>query len=127
MNNSYGPDRIIIKPTSIEEFHNLKKCCDVFFSPVVNKKCILSSPLTWIELLSTGVQIVMTSVPGTEKIIIPGQTGYLCRSSEELVLNLKQAINNYSIMRNYCNSMVNTNYNIEIITDSYLRLFNQRM
>jgi glycosyltransferase involved in cell wall biosynthesis len=87
----------------------------------------LAPPLTWIELLSTGVPILTISVPGIEKIIIPGQTGYLCRSSEELVLNLKQAINNYSIMRNYCNSMVNANYDIEIIADSYLKLFNQRI
>lgn len=120
-------DGIIIKPTNKNEFQDLKSSCNVFFSPSVNRQCILAPPLTWIEMLNSGVPIVTTPVPGTEDIVIPGKTGFLSWRPEKLIECLCLATTEYSIMRRDCIEMVNNNFNIENSADSYLKLFNSEL
>jgi len=116
---------IIIKSTDRDEFQDLKRCCHAFFSPVLNKKCILAPPLTWIELLNNGVPIITTPIPGAEDVIILGKTGFFSWIPEELIDGLKRAFENYSTMHNYCIELANSKFNIETSADNYLKLFNK--
>lgn len=115
---------IIVKPSRGDDFGNLRKSCQVFFSPVLNKRVILAPPLTWIELLHHGVPIVTTPVPGTENIVIPGKTGFLSWTTEGLIKGLNQAINDNATMKYDCIEMVNNSFNVESCAERYLRLFN---
>ncbi|OGS71113.1 MAG: hypothetical protein A3F91_08300 [Flavobacteria bacterium RIFCSPLOWO2_12_FULL_35_11] len=118
-------NRIIVKPTSVDDFQDLRRCCHVFFSPVLNKRVILAPPLTWIELLNIGVPIVTTPVPGTEKIIIQGKTGFLSWTTDGLIKGLNQAINEYPDMKTYCVETANKTFNVENSAERYLKLFNK--
>jgi len=116
---------IIVKSTSVDEFQNFKKCCHVFFTPVLNKKVILAPPLTWIELLSKGVPIVTTPVPGSENIVKPGNTGFLSWTADGLIHGINQAIINRSIMKSFCIETANYEFNVKNSAERYLQLFNK--
>ena len=118
-------NKIIVKATDIEEFQNLIRCCDVFFSPILNKRVVLAPPLTWIELLNNGVPIITTPVPGTENVIVSGKTGFVSWIADELIERLDQAITQHAYMANNCIEMVNNNFNIEASVNRYLELFNK--
>jgi glycosyltransferase involved in cell wall biosynthesis len=114
---------IIIKVTSKEEFDNLANLADVFFSPLVNNRCIVAPPLTWIEMLNKGIPIVTTAVPGTENIVVNGETGFLFSSLEGLVnslINIVEKPISYSLR---CKDFVKRRFNIKQCTEAYIELF----
>ena len=116
--------KIWVQSTAVGQFEQLCGASDIFYSPFFNQECIIAPPLTWLEMLNRGNPIVSTSVPGAEEVIIPGETGYLCRTESDLVDGLTQAIARYKNMRTACINLIKTKYNIQDIAKQYLALFN---
>lgn len=114
---------IFVAPTTIEQFDNLKSAADVFYSPVVNKKCIIAPPLTWIELLATGTPILTTDVPGAGEIVSNGDTGFWAQSTKTLIERMFEIREKFSAMRPACITKARCNYDIDDITKKYLRLW----
>ena len=121
LDNRHG--EIVIRPTDNCEFQDIKKCCQVFFSPVTNRRCIMAPPLTWIEMLNNGIPIVTTPVTGTDGIIIANKTGFSAWSSDELTNRISKAIEGSMVMRDECIKLVSDNFNIETSANRYLKLF----
>ena len=114
---------IFIKKTSVDEFDLLKQIADVFYSPIVNRKCIVAPPLTWIEFLSLGVPILSTNAGGVDEIVIDGKTGYIATSDDELLEKMFTITEKYSVMSSYCYDKVFTSYNIATAAKEYLDLW----
>lgn len=114
---------IMVKVTSVKEFAELKSACDMFFSPVVNLKCIVAPPLTWIELLGYGKPLVSTKVPGADRVIVNGVTGYMCESISEFLEAFQQVTANQETQSANCTSLVKEHFNICNSADLYGELF----
>jgi glycosyltransferase involved in cell wall biosynthesis len=114
---------IIVKPTQVDEFMQLRKCADILFSPVQNKRCILAPPLTWIEFLSHGVPIITTNVPGVSEIIVDGKNGCVGENEEELLSKMFSLIEKYSDMSSYCRKKIEESYNIQKSAQKYINLW----
>jgi len=120
----HKPDKLFyVKPTTTEEFNILKHATDIFYSPVVNKNCILAPPLTWIEFLNLGVPILTTNIPGADEIISNKKTEYLVDSQEELIKKLSLLIKEYENFIPYCYEKVSSAYNIKNAAEQYLNLW----
>jgi len=114
---------MFIKNTTIEEFDLLKQAADVFYSPVVNKNCIVAPPLTWIEFLSSEVPILTTNAGGVDEIVVNGKTGYVAKTDSELLNKMFIIAKNYSTMSPHCYEKTSTLYNIKDIAKEYLNLW----
>jgi len=117
---------IYVMPTTAQEFSLLQRCADIFYSLVINTRCILAPPLTWIEILRLGVPILTTRVPGADEIVSDGKTGYLANSPRELIERVFVITKQYEKMIPYCYEKVATTYDIEYIAKQYLRLWLHR-
>ncbi len=114
---------IIIRINTKEGFDDLASLADVYFSPVVNNRCILAPPLTWIEMLNKGIPIVTTAVPGTENVIVNGETGVLFSNLDGLVnglIDISEKSNSYS---EKCKDLVKRRFNIAQCVEAYIKLF----
>jgi len=114
---------IFVAPTNVEQFSTLKDAADVFYSPVLNKKCIVAPPLTWIELLAKGTPVLTTDVPGADEIVCDGDTGFMAKSTDALVEQMFKIKTDFSAMKHACMSKAENNYNIDDIAKKYLRLW----
>jgi glycosyltransferase involved in cell wall biosynthesis len=114
---------IIIKVTTKEEFDNLTNSADVFFSPILNNRCIVAPPLTWIEMLNKGIPVVTTSVQGTENIIVNGETGFLFGSLEGLVNSLTDIAEKPNSYSARCKDFVKRRFNVKQCAEAYIELF----
>ncbi len=114
---------IFVRKTSVEEFDLLKQAADVFYSPLVNRNCIVAPPLTWIEFLSLGVPILTTNVGGVNEIVVDGKTGYAATSNNELLDKMFVIAEKYSKMSSYCYDRAFTSYNIKDTAKEYLNLW----
>jgi len=121
--NNYG-NRIIAKTTTMKEFALLKKACDVFYSPVCNKKVILAPPLTWIEVMSEGVPILTTDVGGAGEIVEDSKTGIIAKNNEEILDKLFEIRNCYKRMSDNCCRKVKEKFDIKRSAREYLKLWN---
>ncbi|MDM8523176.1 glycosyltransferase family 4 protein [Desulfococcaceae bacterium HSG8] len=123
--NYHRPEEgIFVKPTDASGFEILKKSCDIMFSPVVNSNVILAPPLTWLEMLNNGVPIVTTDVPGASEAVINGETGIIVNSEKELIKKLFFIVENYQEMKKNCKDIAKLRYNIDVIAENYLNLWN---
>lgn len=114
---------IYVGPTSIQEFELLKKAADIFYSPVINKNCILAPPLTWIEVMSVGMPILTTETDGVNEIVVEGKTGYIAKTEEELLEKIFAIQQNYKEMIPYCYNKASTSYNIQESAKNYINLW----
>ena len=114
---------IFVAPTNVEQFSTLKDAADVFYSPVLNKKCIMAPPLTWIELLAKGTPILTTDVPGADEIVSNGDTGFMAKNTDDLVKQMFKIKTNFPEMKHACISKAENSYNIKNIVKKYLRLW----
>ena len=117
---------VIIKATSKEEFDKLTDSADVFFSPILNNRCIVAPPLTWIEMLNKGIPIVTTAVPGTENIILNGETGFLFSNLEELINNLMDIAEKPDGYSTRCKDFVKRRFNVKKSAEAYIELFTKK-
>lgn len=119
-----GPQKdILFKLTSKNEFLNLMRAADIFFSPISNKKIILAPPLTWLEALKEGLPILTTRAGGVEEVIENGQTGYIAENKEDLLRLCFKIIEEAEKMRSNCFNFVKEKYNLDLIAKKYLSLF----
>lgn len=114
---------IYVQPTNVEQFRLLKTASDIFYSPVLNKKCIVAPPITWIEVMSTGTPVLTTSVPGVNEIITDWQTGFIAVNKNDLILKMFKIKENYLPMSKYCKQKILDDYNINRICKKYLELW----
>ncbi|MHB0976435.1 MAG: glycosyltransferase [Candidatus Aquicultorales bacterium] len=114
---------VIVTRTTSAEFRKLKESADVFFSPVANTRCVVAPPLTWLEVLASGMPIVTTDVPGTAEVIVPGKTGFRARSAKELVEGLFSAAEHYGSMKGSCVEALKDRYELRSIAKDYFDLF----
>ncbi len=114
---------IYVQPTSVEQFCLLKTASDIFYSPILNKKCILAPPLTWIEVMSSGIPILTTDVPGAKEIIVDGHTGFIAKNENDLILKMFEIKENFLTMSKYCKQKIINDYNIYDISKKYLELW----
>jgi len=117
---------IFVTTTQAKEFDLLRSAADIFYSPVVNKNCILAPPLTWIEFLSLGVPILTTNARGADEIIIDGKTGYIASSNDELIEKIFIIADTYKEISPYCYEKAFTSYNIKNTANEYLSLWYPR-
>ncbi len=117
-------NRITIKSTSVQEFSELRKNVSILFSPVVSKSTILAPPLSWLEMLNSGIPIVTTDVPGASEAVIDGVTGCIAKSDQELVSALFKAVDNHKVMGNNCKQLILSKYNIKSCAHQYIELWN---
>lgn len=116
---------ILVKETTLEEFNLLKSAADIFYSPIINRNCILAPPLTWIEVLSLGVPILTTVAGGVDEIVIGGETGFTAKSNDELIEKMFILRNKYKDMIRYCYDKALKSYNIKNTAGKYLKLWNK--
>jgi glycosyltransferase involved in cell wall biosynthesis len=116
---------IHVTSTNLELFDRLKFSADFFYSPVVNKRCIVPPPLTWIEMVSNGVPILSTNVPGASEIVEDGKTGYLARDDNELIDRMFLLKKTGLTMKISCRIKIKNEYNIQNSCRKYLDLFGQ--
>jgi len=114
---------IFIKATSAEEFTLLKTAADVFYSPLVNKNCVVSPPLTWIELLSQGVPILTTDAGGTEEVVVEGKTGSLIRSEGDMERKMRSISKNSGHMAPDCYRLARDSFSIADSAARYLEFW----
>lgn len=117
---------IIVESTDVKKFTSLKSIADVFYSPVVNKRCILAPPLTWIEMMATGVPILTTNVPGAEEIVDDGNTGFIASNENDLVKKMLLIKQSFRSLRQACTEKIKYDYNIHNIAERYLDLWLKR-
>lgn len=118
------PDQgVRVRPTTVEEFAGLREKCDIFFSPIVNAGVIVAPPLTWLEVMASGVPVVTTPVEGADETVMDGVTGFLAESEEGLADKLFQAVERYKGMRDDCIRVVRESYDMKGIADSYITLW----
>ena len=112
---------IYVESTTPTKFESLKLASDVFYSPVTNRDCIVTPPLTWIEMMALGVPILTTDVPGTDEIVEKGKTGYISTNEEQdLIEHMFIISDKYSAMQEACVKKVEGSYNIHIVAKKYL-------
>lgn len=116
---------IFIKATSVEEFNLLKFATDVFYSPLVNKSCIVAPPLTWLELLSLGVPILTTNAGGVEEAVVEGRTGYIAQSSDDLARKIFIISERNREMASDCHHLVLNSYDITDSAKRYVEIWQQ--
>jgi glycosyltransferase involved in cell wall biosynthesis len=117
---------IYVESTSPGKYNSLRLAADVFYSPVTNKKCILTPPLTWIEMMALGVPIITTNAPGASAIVEEGKTGYMAANDQDILNKIVLIRNNFSEMQIECMKKVEKSYNLYAIADKYLNFwFNQ--
>ena len=114
---------IFIKATSVEEFSLLKSAADVFYSPLVNKNCIIAPPLTWLELLSLGVPILTTNAGGVDEAVIDERTGYIARSTDDLVRKIFIISERNREMASDCRNLALNSYDIIDSARRYLGIW----
>ncbi len=114
---------IYVQPTSVEQFCLLKTASDIFYSPILNKRCIIAPPLTWIEVMSSGTPILTTNVPGVKEIIVDGNTGFIAKNENDLILKMFKIKENFLTMSKYCKQKIINDYNISNISNKYLELW----
>jgi glycosyltransferase involved in cell wall biosynthesis len=117
---------IHVYPTSVEQFYRLRSAADIFYSPVVNRNCILAPPLTWIEVMATGIPILTTNVPGAEEIVENDHTGFAARDENDLIEKIFLLKENFATMKHACMKKIENNYNINNSAKKYLELWFNR-
>ncbi|MHA2283472.1 MAG: glycosyltransferase [Promethearchaeota archaeon] len=117
---------IYVTATEVELFDHLKVATDVFYSPVTNKRCILAPPLTWIEMMSLGVPILTTNVPGAFEIVEEGKTGCMAHNEDDLIRKMLLLKERAATMEIACRKKVEKDYNIRNIARRYLDFFLSR-
>lgn len=114
---------IYVQPTTIKQYELLQKAADIFYSPVVNKRSIITPPLTWLEMLALGKPILTTSVPGVRDCITQGITGYIASTGDELIEYMSKLSISYPMMLNACIEKVKKDYDINTPAKEYLKLW----
>ena len=114
---------IFISATSARKFKLLKLAADVFYSPLANKSCVVTPPLTWIELLSLGVPILTTNAGGVDEAVLEGRTGYIARSSDELARKIFIISERSRDLTSNCRLQALNSYNIIDSAKRYLEVW----
>jgi glycosyltransferase involved in cell wall biosynthesis len=114
---------IHVTSTDVENFDLLKRSADIFYSPVTNARCIITPPLTWIEMLSQGVPLLTTEVPGVDAVVEEGKTGYIGIDERDLMEKMHAIGTEVSVMQSECIKKVECSYNLHHISSKYLDLW----
>jgi glycosyltransferase involved in cell wall biosynthesis len=118
-------ENIYVRSTDKALFDLLKKAADVFYSPIVNSRCIVAPPLTWLEMLACGVPILTTMTGGADECIANDKTGYIARGREELIRDMHLLSDDYRNMGHSCIEKIRSGYDIRmcaaLFVDSWSR------
>ncbi|WP_144011895.1 glycosyltransferase [Geobacter sulfurreducens] len=114
---------ISVQSTTVDQFVELKQSVAVMYSPLVMRSTILAPPLTWLEMLSLGVPVVTTNVPGASEVLQDGINGYIAKSDEELILKIFCSVGNYKNMAQACIQSARDGYSSINSAHSYLKLW----
>jgi glycosyltransferase involved in cell wall biosynthesis len=120
----HGLQNIYIFETNKSEFDSIKNIADIFLSPIMNKNRTIAPPLTWIEMLQSGIPIITFELDGVEEIIEHGKNGFIAHSSTDasrLILDIKSYDKEF--IREACFSSVKKKHDIKMISDSYISLW----
>jgi len=118
-------NRIYVQATNNNEFLDLMKAADIFYSLIENKNAILAPPLTWIEALGHGLPILTSMAGGVEEIIDAGKTGFIAKNREEAIKYLFIIRDCFDKMGEYCFNKADEKFNLEKISKKYLSLFTE--
>ena len=116
--------KIKILESTRDEFLLLRDIADIFLSPICSKNRTVAPPLTWIEMMGSGIPIITTSVDGVDDIISHHYNGFLVDKAEdtvELLFQLKD-VDFLEVCRN-AQKTVNDEYHIEEISARYVDLW----
>ena len=117
---------IHIVETNKSEFDSLKNITDIFLSPILNKNRTIAPPLTWIEMLQSGIPIITFELDGVDEIIEHGKNGFIALSSADaarLIIDLKSFDKEF--IRKACFSSVKKKHDIKLISDRYISLWRE--
>ena len=114
---------IYIIATSPDEFRYWQKRADVFYSPLWNRRAIITPPLTWLEMLNLGKPILTLLVPGAEDVITQGVNGFAARDEKELLACMFMLAEKERGMAVQCRQKIAADYNISRIAGQYLALW----
>jgi glycosyltransferase involved in cell wall biosynthesis len=123
-NTSVGYSKIKIMESTRDEFLLLRDIADIFLSPICSKNRTVAPPLTWIEMMGSGIPIITTSVDGVDDIISHHYNGFLVDKAEdtvELLFQLKD-VDFLQVCRN-AQKTVKDEYHIEEISARYVDLW----
>lgn len=68
---------------SSEAFHTARTAADVLLCPFEDRRSTAAPPLAWLECLAMGIPIVTTRIPGTDEVVVEGQSGFIAATEEE--------------------------------------------
>jgi glycosyltransferase involved in cell wall biosynthesis len=121
---AYESKNIEIQPNL--SYHRLIEKSDVFFCPIKNRNKIIAPPLTWIEMMLTGMPVITTQVNAVEEIIHNGVNGYACKDEQAMItctLQLIEHDNLYLQMSANAARTVLEQYNLTSSSTQYQRLW----
>jgi glycosyltransferase involved in cell wall biosynthesis len=75
-----------VRETSKADFEQLRRHADLFLSPVCNGRRTVAPPLTWIEMMNSGVPVVATGVAGVDELVEHGRNGLVAESPDQAAL-----------------------------------------
>jgi glycosyltransferase involved in cell wall biosynthesis len=121
---SVGDAKIKIVETSREELLDLRSITSFFLSPICNKNRTVAPPLTWIEMMGSGVPIITSVVDGVDEIIIHQDSGFVVDKVEETV-DLLLRLEDAALFQVGQNAMerVRNDFSIEEICARYVDLW----
>lgn len=78
--------------------------------------------LVMVESMVSGTPVIAMEMGSTPEIIVPGKTGFLCKSVEECIAAIEPAA---QLSRSYCREYVENNFSAKQMTDGYEALYKQ--